>query len=88
MRKMFNCKRTHEDLMYFELWIYSRSLALGISGSHINRVKEMQNDIRYYDEIEGNSEDIEAVINNINNIIENYDLINNMKQFYRVQMYK
>lgn len=88
MRKMFNCKRTHEDLMYFELWIYSRSLALGISGSHINRVKEMQNDIRYYDEIEGNSEDIEAVINNINNIIENYDLINNMKQFYIVQMYK
>lgn len=85
---MFNCKRTHEDLMYFELWIYSRSLALGISGSHINRVKEMQNDIRYYDEIEGNSEDIEAVINNINNIIENYDLINNMKQFYIVQMYK
>lgn len=74
--------------MYFEQLLYSRVLAHGISGRHIDRVEEMQKEISNYDEVHGDSTDIDAVMSNIHNIIENYDLLNNMREFYIVQVYK
>lgn len=51
------------------------------------RIREMQEEIHNYEEIDCDSEDIRAVKDNITSIIENYNLKDRIVGFFLRKMY-